>query len=188
MLLIAGLGNKGDKYNLTRHNFGFMVIDRLLEYFKCTVVNNKFKSITSEVNYNGSKLIFLKPQTFMNLSGEAISAAKNFFKINVDNIIVFYDDVDLPLGKIRYKINSGSGGHNGIKSIQSHIGNSFNRIKLGIGNTLYNQPLDSYVLSNFTKDELSKDVSLLLNKITENIDLLINKNYKNFVELVNKEA
>lgn len=187
MLLIAGLGNKGDNYKLNRHNLGFMVIDHLVNYFKCTTFNIKFKSIFYAVNYCGNKILFLKPQTFMNLSGEAVSAASSFFKINVDNIIVLYDDIYLPVAHILYKINSGSGGHNGIKSIQNHIGNDFHRIKLGIGKPIYNQRLHNYVLSNFSKDELSKDINLLLQKITENIDLLLSKNFKSFVELVNKE-
>lgn len=187
MLLVAGLGNKGENYKLTRHNIGFIIIDYLTSYFSLASFSSKFKSSVCESLIEQTKVLFLKPQTFMNNSGEAILSASSFYKIEPTNIIIFYDDIDLPLGKVRYKINSGSGGHNGIKSIQSHIGNNFHRIKIGIGKPQI-QAVDSYVLSNFSKLDLEQVINPLLQNIAKNFNFLIKQDFKTFIELTNKET
>ena len=134
MKLVVGLGNPGDKYAKTRHNIGFEVINKLQKDLNIIGEKDKFQGLLSEKNIDGEKVLFLKPQTFMNLSGNSIAAVINFYKIDVKNdMIVIYDDMDLPVGKLRVKEKGSSGGHNGIKSIISHLGDEFLRIKCGIG-------------------------------------------------------
>ncbi len=123
MKLVVGLGNPGDKYAKTRHNIGFEVINRLQKDLNIVGEKDKFQGFLSEKNIDGEKVLFLKPQTFMNLSGNSIAAVVNFYKIDAKNdMIVIYDDMDLPVGKMRVKEKGSSGGHNGIKSIISHLG------------------------------------------------------------------
>lgn len=130
MKLVVGLGNPGDKYAKTRHNIGFEVINKLQKDLNIIGEKDKFQGLLSEKNIDGEKVLFLKPQTFMNLSGNSIAAVINFYKIDVKNdMIVIYDDMDLPVGKLRVKEKGSSGGHNGIKSIISHLGDEFLRIK-----------------------------------------------------------
>ena len=150
MKLIVGLGNPGKEYVNTRHNIGFMVLDR---FAKTTEWKNKWNALYTETNINGEKILLIKPQTYMNLSGNALINFINFYKINLEDILVIHDDLDLPVGTYRLKINSSSGGHNGIKSIIEILGtNSFARLKIGIGS---NKQIDTkdYVLGKFTKEE-----------------------------------
>ena len=134
MKLIVGLGNPGNKYEKTRHNIGFEVISKLQEELNIVGEKDKFQGLLSEKNIDGEKVLFLKPQTFMNLSGNSIIEVINFYKLNPKtDLVVIYDDMDLPVGKLRVKEKGSSGGHNGIKSIISHLGDEFLRIKCGIG-------------------------------------------------------
>ncbi len=155
--LIAGLGNPGEKYEYTRHNAGFLTLDRLCveENFKINKI--KFKSVMGEVYLNGHRCIVIKPQTFMNNSGEAVKEVSSFYKIPPENIIVIYDDISLPCGKIRIRRKGSDGGHNGIKSIINHLGkDTFPRIKVGVGakpNPDYD--LADWVLSTFKKDDMA---------------------------------
>lgn len=157
MKLIIGLGNFEDKYLFTRHNVGFMAVDFFTnlnsQSFK---VEKKLKSLISKFKFAGDDIVVIKPLTYMNLSGEAIIATMNFYKIDVKDILVIYDDISIDLGKVRFR-NSGSDGcHNGIKSIIKHIGTKdFDRLKIGIG-PQPNIPSEAYVLQNFSKDELGK--------------------------------
>jgi len=158
--LIAGLGNIGDKYCFTRHNAGFMVLDRwaLKEGFTFKQ-ESKLKSFVVKFKVDGEDIIFVKPTTFMNLSGEAVRAVMDYYKIAVSDLIIIYDDIALPIGKIRLRANGSDGGHNGIKSIIQHLNTSnFNRIKIGIGPQI--GPSEHYVLQNFSKEQLEvlKDV------------------------------
>ena len=118
MKLIVGLGNPGKEYAGTRHNCGFMVIDRLASKLNVDVDQNKFKGLYAKVKYHGEDIILLKPQTYMNLSGESVNAVMNFFKIDKDDLLVIYDDLDMPVGKLRLRKTGSAGGHNGIKNIQ----------------------------------------------------------------------
>ena len=152
MKLVVGLGNPGDKYAKTRHNIGFEVINKLQKDLNTIGEKDKFQGLLSEKNIDGEKVLFLKPQSFMNLSGNSIAAVINFYKIDVKNdMIVIYDDMDLPVGKLRVKEKGSSGGHNGIKSIISHLGDEFLRIKCGIGKSK-DDTID-FVLGQFDKSE-----------------------------------
>lgn len=157
MKLITGLGNIGDKYCMTRHNAGFMVLDRwaLAEGFTFKQ-DNKLKAFITKIKYNGEDIIFAKPTTFMNLSGEAVRAIMDYYKIDTTDLLIIYDDIALDLGRIRYRANGSDGGHNGIKSIIKHTGTkNFARLKIGIG-PQPNIPSENYVLQNFSKEQLGE--------------------------------
>ncbi len=157
MKLIAGLGNIGDKYCFTRHNAGFMVLDKLaLDNNFSFREESKLKCFLAKSN----DIIYIKPTTFMNLSGEAVRAVMDYYKIDVKDILIVYDDIALDLGRIRFRANGSDGGHNGIKSVIKHVGTKeFDRLKIGIG-PQPNIPSENYVLQNFPKDQLEtlKDV------------------------------
>lgn len=132
--IIAGLGNPGDKYRNTRHNMGFLAVDLLAEQEHVKVNRIKFKALTGTLSFGGESVLLMKPQTFMNLSGEAVGEAARFYKIPADHVIILFDDVSLPVGKIRVRPSGSAGGHNGIKSIIAHLGtNDFPRVKIGVG-------------------------------------------------------
>ena len=154
MKLIVGLGNPGRDYNNTRHNVGFNVIDLLVKKYGLSFnENKKFNALECCFNLNGEKVIFVKPLTYMNLSGESVRQVMDFFKINQEDILVIYDDLDMPVGKLRLRQSGSAGGHNGIKNIILHTGSqNFNRIRVGIDRSKYIKVVD-YVLSRFTKDE-----------------------------------
>ena len=155
MKLIVGLGNVGDKYVFTRHNVGFMVLDRLAvtERFEFRE-ERKLKSYIARAGIKGEEFLLIKPTTFMNLSGEAIRAVIDYYKIDVKDLLVIYDDLSLDLGRIRFRANGSDGGHNGIKSIIKHLGTSeFARLKVGIG-PQPPIPAENFVLQNFSKEQL----------------------------------
>lgn len=154
MKLIVGLGNPGSKYDNTRHNVGFMFLDYLASAYNVKF-NTKQNYQLAEVMISGEKVLLLKPLTFMNLSGVAVNTVAKFYKIPTEDIIVIYDDLDMDFGKLRVKDNSSSGGHNGIKDIINHLHTQqFMRIKVGINNE-YKRDVKSFVLSKFSKNELS---------------------------------
>ena len=157
MKLIVGLGNIGDKYCMTRHNAGFMVLDRWTLTEGLSFKNEgKLKAYLSKIRYNGEDILFAKPTTFMNLSGEAVRAIMDYYKIDLKDILIIYDDISLDLGRIRYRANGSDGGHNGIKSIIKHTGSKdFARLKIGIG-PQPNIPSENYVLQNFPKEQLDE--------------------------------
>lgn len=152
MKLVVGLGNPGKEYENTRHNVGFIILDN---YFSNVTWNKDKDAEYITVNHNGEKVIFLKPMTYMNLSGKAVSRIANYYKIEASDIIIIHDDLDLEAGKYRLKTNSSSGGHNGIKSIIEMLGtNKFSRLKVGIG---HSDKIDTknYVLNKLSTEELS---------------------------------
>lgn len=154
MKFIVGLGNPGRKYKRTRHNIGFMVVDELLLRYKWKLNNKKFNGKYSLEHYNGEKVILLQPQTFMNLSGEAIKEVINYYKIKTENILVIYDDLDLSVGRIRLREKGGHGGHNGVRSVIDHLGTkNFKRLRIGVGRPAGSIPVVDYVLAPFSKDE-----------------------------------
>lgn len=164
MKVVIGLGNPGKKYERTRHNMGFIAVDSLRKKFNLNDEREKFQALVSEKNIDGEKVIFFKPQTFMNLSGNAVIEIINFYKLDPKkDIIVIYDDMDLPFGDIRIREKGSSGGHNGIKSIISHIGEEFVRIKCGIGEK--EKDAIEHVLGEFNQTEQKN-----LNEILENIN------------------
>jgi len=153
MHLIVGLGNIGEKYQLTRHNVGFLVIDEMTKSLTSSNINkSNFKADIQKSGYN----LFVKPNTFMNHSGEAVGAIKEYFKIDMEDIIVIHDDLDLPFGTVKFKVGGGHGGHNGLRSIDSHIGKDYIRVRIGIGKPANKEDVANYVLSNFSKEELNK--------------------------------
>ncbi len=153
MHLIVGLGNIGDKYELTRHNVGFLVIDEMTKNLTTSNINNSnFHSTLLKSGYN----LFSKPTTYMNNSGLAVHAIMDYYKIDLEDIIVIHDDLDLPFGAVKFKIGGGHGGHNGLKSLDSHIGKDYIRVRIGIGKPKDKSDVANYVLSNFSKEELNK--------------------------------
>ncbi|OIJ20521.1 aminoacyl-tRNA hydrolase [Anaerobacillus alkalidiazotrophicus] len=154
MKLIVGLGNPGKKYEDTRHNVGFHVIDQCAKNLNITLNQEKWKGLFGYETIGGEKVFLLKPLTYMNLSGEAVRPLIDFYKIEIDNVLVVYDDLDLPPGKIRLRQKGGHGGHNGIKSMLAHLGTeNFKRIRVGIGRPEPGIAVANYVLSTFPPSE-----------------------------------
>ncbi len=158
MYVIAGLGNPTAKYEKTRHNVGFDVIDRLAEKYNIRVSDNRQKAICGTGIIEGEKVLLVKPQTFMNLSGESIGAILNFYKVEPEtNLIVIYDDISLEPGRLRIRKKGSAGGHNGIKNIIAHTGTQeFLRIKVGVGEKPQGWDLADYVLGRFSKEDREK--------------------------------
>lgn len=158
MYVIAGLGNPTAKYEKTRHNVGFDVIDRLAEKYNIRVSDNRQKALCGTGIIEGEKVLLVKPQTFMNLSGESIGAILNFYKVEPEtNLIVIYDDISLEPGRLRIRKKGSAGGHNGIKNIIAHTGTQeFLRIKVGVGEKPQGWDLADYVLGRFSKEDREK--------------------------------
>jgi len=169
MKLIVGLGNPGKEYEKTRHNIGFMVLDNYVKKLNLSFSNNKFDGTYIKANINGENVIFLKPQKFINLSGEVIIKFINYFKISRDDIFVINDDLDIECGKYKLKYKGSSGGHNGLKNIELMLGsNVYKRLKIGISN---NKLIDTkdYVLGKFSSSESKelKELFLSLDNLVE---------------------
>lgn len=154
MYIVAGLGNPTKEYDKTRHNVGFEVIDLLANQLGAMVEEKKFRAYYVRGIIGGEKVILLKPQTFMNLSGESVRAVADFYKVAPSHIIVVYDDISLDVGQLRIRTKGSAGGHNGIKNIIAHLGTQeFPRIKLGVGDKPKHMDLADYVLSRFSKED-----------------------------------
>lgn len=156
MYLVAGLGNPGTQYEMTRHNIGFEVIDYIADKYNVKVKKLKFKGLFGETLIGGEKVILLKPQTYMNLSGESIGDFAGFYKIPTENIILISDEVNLPAGKVRIRKNGSAGGHNGLKSVIYRLSSdNFPRIRLGVDAPLREKAdLADFVLGRFSKEEI----------------------------------
>ena len=177
MKLFVGLGNPGKKYELTRHNLGFMVLDNFINQISTSEWKNNLNSFLIKIKVNQYDVICIKPLTFMNVSGEAVCKVKNFYKLDNKKIFIIHDDIDLELGKIKLKVGGSDGGHNGLKSISKIIGNDFFRIRVGVGRP---EKIDvsNYVLSNFLPDEVPRIEKIII-KCCNGIKFLIeNKNEK----------
>jgi len=180
MQLIVGLGNIGEKYELTRHNVGFLVIDEMTKSLSTANINkSNFQSTLLKSGYN----LFSKPTTYMNSSGQAVQAIKEYYKIDIEDIIVIHDDLDLPFGTVKFKIGGGHGGHNGLRSIDAHIGKEYIRVRIGIGKPQFKTDVANYVLSNFSKEELNKLQDIITHTIKA-IEAL--KNGADIVEVKSK--
>jgi PTH1 family peptidyl-tRNA hydrolase len=181
--LIVGLGNPGNEYINTRHNIGFMAIEKLADSFNMNFSKTKFEGIYSIGQINDEKVILLKPQTYMNLSGESIVQFKKFYKIANSKIIVIYDDIDIKLGNIRIKKQGGPGTHNGMKSVTEKLNTQkFIRIRIGSGFPKENENLAEYVLKKLKKDEINiledstnKTKEAICEIISGKIELVMNK-------------
>ncbi len=168
MKLIVGLGNPGKEYDKTRHNIGFMVIDNYLKNKNISNFKTKFNGIYVDTILYSEKIIFLKPQKYMNLSGEVVKEFVNFYKIDNKDLLIINDDLDMPCGKIRLREKGRSGGHNGLKNIESYLGTTeYKRLKIGVGN---NKDIDTkdYVLGHFTKEEFD-----IINRTIEKTEAII---------------
>ena len=172
MKIIAGLGNPTDKYKGTRHNIGFMAIDRLAHDHGASLNNHKFRAMTGTCFLGGQKVLLMKPLTFMNLSGESIRQAADFFKIDPEDILIIYDDISLEPGMLRIRRKGSAGGHNGMKSIINHLGtDAFPRVRVGIGGERHpDMDLADYVLSRFQGKE-AEDIDMALDKAAKAAEL-----------------
>lgn len=151
MKLFVGLGNPGAKYAANRHNIGFMAVDRIAADHGFTPWKKAFQGLASDGRLAGEKVLLLKPETFMNLSGQSVQAAASFHKIDAADITVFHDELDLPPAKIKAKFGGGHAGHNGLRSIHAHMGEGYGRIRLGIGHPGHKDRVADYVLHDFAK-------------------------------------
>lgn len=171
MLLIVGLGNPGPKYEKNRHNVGFMAVDRIIDRHNFTQSQKKFKSDVFEGKLAGEKTLILKPETFMNLSGEAVGQAMRFYKLGPEDIFVIHDELDLVAGKVRIKQGGSPGGHNGLKSMDAHCGKDYFRFRLGIGHPGDKARVHSHVLGDFAKID-AEWLEPLLDALATNADLI----------------
>ena len=152
--LIVGLGNPGRKYRGNRHNIGFMAVDALAAAYKIESSKVQNKTIVGNGRIQSQNVIIAKPQTYMNSSGDAVGPLARYYKVPPENVLVVYDELDLPFGTIRLREKGGAGGHNGMKSIINHLGQDFPRVRLGIGRPPGQMPVPAYVLQDFGKDDL----------------------------------
>ena len=173
--LIAGLGNPGSEYEKTRHNTGFMSLDLLAARLQVKVSKERFKALTAQADFGGQRLFLMKPQTYMNLSGESVRELVNYYKVDPESeLIVVYDDISLAPGQIRIRKKGSAGGHNGIKNIIANLGTDrFMRVKVGVGEKPKNWDLADYVLSPFTKDERPL-VNLAIEHAAKAIEQMLN--------------
>lgn len=187
MKLIVGLGNPGDKYENTRHNVGFMVVSHLAESSSIQGKSeSKFNAIVGKGKIGSQDIVVMQPLTYMNLSGQALSAVMNFYKIKKEDIIIVYDDIALDLGVLRFRANGSDGGHNGIKSIVQHLGgdNKFARLKVGIGPQPPRMASENFVLQKFSSEE-SDFLKKIIPVCTDAIEFWLKNNTENAMNKFN---
>lgn len=153
MKLIVGLGNPGAKYARNRHNIGFMAVEQIAAYHGFSPWKGKFNGSISEGRFGSNRIVLLRPETFMNKSGDSVIAACQFYKIDPEDVIVIHDELDLAPGKVKFKMGGGHAGHNGLRSIHSHLGPDYGRVRLGIGHPGHKDRVAGYVLNDFAKSE-----------------------------------
>ena len=183
MRLFVGLGNPGSDYAKNRHNIGFMAVDEIVHRYSFAPFRSKFQGQLCEGKIAGQKVLILKPTTYMNESGKAVQAAMAFYKLALQDIIVFQDEMDLVAGKIRMKTGGGHAGHNGVRSIQSHIGSGFQRVRLGVGHPGDKEKVVGHVLNDFSKAD-QQWLDKMIEAIGENADLLIKGEDSGFMSKV----
>ncbi len=172
MRLVVGLGNPGPDYAGNRHNIGFMAVGEIARRHGLGSARARFHGLAAEGSIGGDKVVALLPQTYMNESGRSVAAAAQFYKLPPEQVIVIYDEIDLPLGKVRVKQGGGTGGHNGIRSVDAHIGPEFWRVRLGVGHPGHRDLVHRYVLSDFAKAERD-DVARMLDAVAEAVPILL---------------
>lgn len=186
-VIIAGLGNPGPKYQWTRHNAGFLFLERIAQLEGLSVTRKQFGGLTAEWERNGTRLILLKPQTFMNLSGRSIMPALQFYKAHPEQLIVVHDEIDLPLGVARLKQGGGHGGQNGLRSIMELLGRGdFTRLRLGIGRPLHGD-VTNYVLGTFTPPEM-EIFSRVLDGALEMLETALDEGVPKAMSLYNNKS
>ncbi len=187
--LLIGLGNPGKKYAHNRHNIGFMALDAIAEAYGATSWSKKFQGLIAEATIDQRKVLLLKPQTYMNLSGESVAEAMRFYKIPLSHVIAIHDELDLPLGKLRVKRGGGNGGHNGLKSLDAHLSPDYLRVRVGIGHPGDKDRVSDYVLEDFKKAE-KKLVKLMIEAVSKHIGMLLagdDARFMNKIALAMKE-
>jgi len=181
MWLFVGLGNPGVQYAGHRHNVGFMAVEAIAAHYGFSPFRSKFQGLVSEGFIDTVKVVLLKPQNFMNLSGESVRKASDFYKIETDRIVVFHDELDLPPCKIKVKTGGGLSGHNGLKSIKAHLGtDGFIRVRIGIGHPGDKDRVTGHVLSDFAKSERA-DVAVLTSAMADHAGLLLGGKHDDFM-------
>ena len=183
MILIAGLGNPGAKYERNRHNIGFMAVDRIMQAHGFDAPRRRFHGALAEGRLGGERTFILKPMTFMNESGLAIGEFQRFYKLPIEDIIIFHDELDLAPGKLRVKTGGGVAGHNGLRSIARHISPDFRRVRLGIGHPGVKARVHGYVLSDFAKADQDW-LEPLLDSIAKNAPLIAKSDDAGFMNKV----
>jgi peptidyl-tRNA hydrolase, PTH1 family len=184
--LIVGLGNPGPKYLWTRHNAGFIVLDRFASLTGIPVTRKSFSGLYGEGEFKGNRLFLLKPQTFMNLSGRSVAEALRFHKLATADLIVIHDELDIPFGQIKLKTDGGHGGHNGLRSLHQELGTGdYNRLRIGIGKPLHGNMAD-YVLTNFGKNEM-KELPQLVDGVVDALEMLIVEGMPKTMSLYNNK-
>ena len=183
MHLLVGLGNPGKKYQAHRHNVGFMAVDAIARRHNLPAYRSKFNAEMTEGTIDGERVILLKPQTYMNNSGDSVAAAAKFFKLAPGDITVLYDELDLAPNKLRVKTGGGNGGHNGIRSMEAHLGKDFHRVRIGIGHPGHKDRVHNHVLGDFAKAD-QQWLDPLLDAIADNAGMLAANNGPNFMNKV----
>ena len=180
MLLLVGLGNPGAEHANNRHNIGFMVMDALVRRYAFGAWRSRFHGLTAEGRIDGTKILALKPETFMNESGLAVGEAVRFHKLDLEDVIVFHDEIDLQPCKIRIKHGGGHAGHNGLRSIDAHIGKDYLRVRIGVGHPGEKDRVTGHVLNNFSKQEVPR-FEALVDAITDAVAVLVAGNEARFM-------
>ena len=183
MLLLVGLGNPGQKYAKNRHNIGFMAVDDIVHRHGFSPYKSQFQGHISTGTVDGHKVAVLKPHTYMNESGRSVGECARFYKIAVDDIVVFHDELDLPLGKIRTKQDGGHGGHNGLRDIDRHVGKNYHRVRMGIDHPGEKHLVSGYVLSDFAKGEMPI-VERMVDACSRYSELLIDGDMVNYMNQI----
>ncbi|SJM31235.1 aminoacyl-tRNA hydrolase [Mesorhizobium delmotii] len=183
MLLFAGLGNPGAKYADNRHNVGFMAADAIARRHSFSPWSKKFQGLIAEGTLGGEKVVLIKPQTFVNLSGQSVGEALRFYKLDASALTVFYDEIDLAAGKVRIKVGGGSGGHNGIRSLDQHVGKDFRRVRIGVGHPGAKEMVHGHVLGDFAKSD-REWLDVLLDTIADAAGLLAKGDDNSFMNRV----
>jgi PTH1 family peptidyl-tRNA hydrolase len=180
MLLLVGLGNPGTQYADNRHNVGFKIVDAIQQSYKFPDFTHKFQGFVSTGQIGDQKVILLKPMTYMNLSGQSVGECMRFYKIPVDQVYVFHDEIDLALGKIKVKQGGGSAGHNGLKSLDQHLGKDYWRVRFGVDRPPESHMVSTYVLQNFYNQE-KPEAEDLIHVLVGEVPKLITGDHQGFM-------
>lgn len=183
-MLLVGLGNPGKRYQNNRHNIGFKIVDAIVENYHLDKAKDKFDSEVYSGSFLDKKIIAIKPQTFMNLSGSAVAAFVKFYKTPLNELVVIHDDIDLAPGKAKVKIGGGAGGHNGLKSIDQALGQNYYRIRVGVGHPGHADLVSDYVLSDFKHGDEKDMMSELVCSIAKEFEYVMRGEFDQFVKLL----
>jgi len=188
--LLVGLGNPGRAYQRNRHNIGFMVVDRLAKQLGVRLKKVQYRALLGDGRLNGHTVVLAKPQTYMNLSGDCVGPLANYYRIQPGQLLVIYDDLDLPLGTLRLRPSGGAGGHNGMKSIIQHLGEGFPRLRLGIDRPVGQMPPSAYVLRDFGKEDqplleevIEAALAAIADFVRDGPDLAMSRHNRNLKEV-----